>query len=183
MPQHLTFIAGLAVVQACSKIIHSVSLRWPNDLYVENKKLGGILTESRAKGDRFEYFIMGIGLNVNLAENQLPEELKPLATSLYILKKEQISRAALLGDILLHWEKILNHYPHHGFAPIVNSWKKHADFLGAFVKVDTPAGIIKGTAVDLSPSGALMIQDQSGLIHEISCGDVRLLSIVRTPHS
>lgn len=176
LPQHLTFTAGLAAAQTCSRIIPNVSLRWPNDIYVESKKIGGILTEGRTKGNDFEYCIIGIGLNVNLTESEFPSILKSEASSLLILKKEKVEIPLFLANLLLLWENILKIYSQKGFAPVLNSWKKYAHFLGTFVKVDTPTKTIEGEAIDVTLSGSLKVQDLDGMIHEISSGDVRRLT-------
>lgn len=172
---HLTFMAGLAVAQAANKAGVPVSLRWPNDIYVEGKKLGGILTESKLKGNTFEYFVIGIGLNVNIEESAFPAQLKEEASSFLMVKGAPTPRAQLLAYILLAWEKLLSIYPKQGFGPILKAWKKHASFLGSQVRVDTSKESVEGEAVDVTITGALQVQDIDGLIHEISSGDVRKL--------
>jgi len=175
-PAHLTFLAGLALAQACSKNGVNVSLRWPNDLFIGNKKVGGILTESKGNGSNFDYFILGVGLNINLEESVFPTQLKDEATSLLIEKKELILRAPFLAYTLFLFEKLLTSiYPKQGFAPILKLWKKYATFLGTPVRVDTSTESIEGEAVDVTLTGALAVQDIDGIIHEISCGDVRKL--------
>jgi BirA family biotin operon repressor/biotin-[acetyl-CoA-carboxylase] ligase len=172
---HLTFMAGLSIAQACAKTGVSVSLRWPNDIYAGDKKLGGILTESKTKGNTFEYIVIGIGLNVNIEPTSFPAQLKEEATSLLAIKGSLVHRAQLLNYILLAWEKLLEIYPKQGFAPILKVWKKYATFLGSQVRVDTSHESVEGEAVDVTLTGALQVQDIDGLIHEISCGDVRKL--------
>lgn len=175
-PTHLTFLAGLALAQACTKNGVNASLRWPNDLFVGAKKAGGILTESKGNGASFDYFILGIGLNVNIDLDAFPKELQEEATSLSIEKKEPISRTQLLAYTLLLLEKlIVGIYPKQGFGPILKLWKKYASFLGTQVRVDTSTESIEGEAVDVTLTGALAVQDIDGIIHEISCGDVRKL--------
>lgn len=172
---HMTFIAGLSIAQAAQKAGVPVSLRWPNDIYIQDKKAGGILTEARLSGGRFEYLVIGIGLNVNVTESAFPGQLKEEATSFLMAKGEPISRPLFLGHTLLAWEKLLQIYPRQGFAPILKAWKKYAAFLGSQVRVDTSSESVEGEAIDVTFSGALRVQDVDGLIHEVSSGDVRKL--------
>lgn len=172
---HMTFISGLSIAQAAAKMGVPVSLRWPNDIYIDRKKVGGILSESKSRGDNLEYLIIGIGLNVNVPESAFPAPLKSQATSLLTAKGEPISRVLLLAYILFAWEKLLEFYPKQGFAPILNVWKKYASFLGSQVRVDTSSKTLEGEAIDVTMTGALRIQDIDSLIHEISTGDVTKL--------
>lgn len=176
IPSHLTFMGGLAIVQASRKVGVETSLRWPNDIYVDRKKVGGILTESKSIGDQFQYFVIGVGLNVNVTPSDFPGQLKNEAASFLSIKGEAVSRPLLLGNILLAWEKLLHViYPKQGFEPILKVWKKYASFLGSQVRVDTSSESVEGEAVDITLSGALCIQDIDGLIHEVSSGDVTKL--------
>lgn len=178
MPAHITFVSGLSIAQAVAKLGISVHLKWPNDIYLDEKKIGGILSETKSTGPSFEYLIIGIGLNVNIPESDFPSTLAQEATSLLTVKEKPVSRALLLGAILLALEKLLELYPKVGFSAILKAWKKYAAFLGTQVRVDTSKESFEGEAIDVTLSGALRVQDIDGLVHEISTGDVRKLNTV-----
>lgn len=175
VPSHLNFIAGLSVAETSQRAGIDVALRWPNDIYIQGKKVGGILTESKMQGSVVEYFTAGIGLNVNVPESAFPAPLKEEAASFLSVSGKPLNRELLLAHILLVWEKLLEFYPAHGFAPILKIWKKYTPFLGTQVRVDTSSQMVEGEAVDVTLTGSLRVQDIDGLVHEISSGDVRKL--------
>ena len=81
----LTLVASIGVARALSDTTGlSLSIKWPNDLLIGDKKVCGILTELRGEQDRVDYIVLGIGINVNIVTDQWPEELRERATSLAI---------------------------------------------------------------------------------------------------
>ena len=88
MPQkapQLTLITAVAVVQAIEEVtVLMPQIKWPNDILIDGKKVTGILTELQAESDRINSVIIGIGINVNQEKESYPEELRSIATSLFI---------------------------------------------------------------------------------------------------
>ncbi|NBB77363.1 MAG: biotin--[acetyl-CoA-carboxylase] ligase, partial [Bacteroidetes bacterium] len=82
----------------------AVSLKWPNDLMVGGKKIGGLLTESVFSGEKPDRLLIGIGLNVN--QVKFPEKLAHKATSMQLLAAKTYSRETILCDILLEAEQV-----------------------------------------------------------------------------
>ena len=104
MPQkapQLTLITAVAVVQAIEELtdLHP-QIKWPNDILINGKKMTGILTELQAESDRINSIIIGIGMNVNQEENSYPEELRSIATSLFIETGKKINRAELIRSCI-----------------------------------------------------------------------------------
>ena len=100
-------LTGVAVVDALFELGLESKLKWPNDIMVSNRKLGGILCESRIQGKILEWVVIGIGLNINDLENELPKELQ--ATSFFMEKSSSTQRELILANILNHLEPIYNH--------------------------------------------------------------------------
>lgn len=84
----LTFAAGFAIAEAIDRLyMLTTGLKWPNDIYFGRRKCGGILTESSSFSTNYpdkSYVVVGIGLNVNTASGDFPEEIREMATSLYL---------------------------------------------------------------------------------------------------
>ncbi len=90
-----SLIAGLTAQDAISRAIGvECDLRWPNDILLGTKKLGGILTELSAEGDAVRHLVIGIGLNVN--QSAFPPEIAEEATSLRIETDREWSRLEIL---------------------------------------------------------------------------------------
>jgi len=106
----IPLMTGLAVKKAINESLRvSVGLRWPNDLVWEEKKFGGILCESDFLGDRLNYVILGIGLNLTHGREDFPEDIRPLATSLKMITKMEINERGLLRSLwkaLSHWYRL-----------------------------------------------------------------------------
>ncbi|MBF0570838.1 MAG: biotin--[acetyl-CoA-carboxylase] ligase [Candidatus Omnitrophica bacterium] len=168
----LTLMSAVALAEA----IESVSdlrplIKWPNDILLEGQKLAGILTELRAESDQVKFVVVGIGLNVNTASNQLP----PGASSLKVAEGRSFNRTEIFQTILRSLEKGYLKLLHHEFAEIMDEWKKRSATLNKWVRITDSAGIIEGEAIDLDEDGALLIRKNNGLIIKKSAGDVFLL--------
>ena len=171
----ITLMAAAASVQAIRKLTAvKAAIKWPNDVLVNGKKLGGILTETKVRGEYIDVAVLGIGLNVNLDVSILPDELKLLATSLFCETGRQISRFWLLDKILNSlekWYKILLSQKHSHV--IIQSWKSLNITLGRQVRVETRDKTFTGKAVDIGHTGELIVQTDEGNVVKVVAGDVK----------
>lgn len=92
----LNILTSLAVADVVSDYSHSAKVKWPNDVYVHNKKIAGILIQNYIQGDRIKHSIIGIGLNVN--QSTWPEDV-PNATSLCLESGEQLEKEVLIKTL------------------------------------------------------------------------------------
>lgn len=172
MPQEtpcLTLLAGVAVCEAIKEFCGiDASIKWPNDIMIGEKKLGGILTELNAETDMVRFIVIGMGINVNSDRAHLP----PHATSLKEEKKEAVSRVVLLRSILKHFEVNYSEFKKHGFRAIIEKWRALSCTLGCRVKVTCQKEHLEGEAVDIDIDGGLMVRKDSGFIEKIVAGDV-----------
>lgn len=166
----LTLAAGLALRDAIGPLLtHSTHLKWPNDLYVNGKKLAGILVESQLQGDHLQAVVVGIGLNVSARE--FPAEIASRATSLALLGAAPLDREALLQEILNALAVRLEAYQQTGVAGILNELNGADALAGKRVRVDAREGVGRG----LDDQGRLLLQDDAGIMHAIVAGTVELL--------
>ena len=87
----LALVAGVALADAVEAVGVPAALKWPNDLYCRGRKAAGILAEMASGPDGVRHVVIGVGLNVNVEEEDFPTELRGAATSLRILRREGIS--------------------------------------------------------------------------------------------
>ena len=149
-----------------------VKIKWPNDIFIDDKKVCGILTELNAEADRVNYLIIGIGLNANSVETDFPEELSHVATSLRIGSGEEVKRVAFIQRFCLNFEEEYDHYLQYGFQQVKTEWEKHSYSIGRWVTVQTISQSFEGRAVGLDGEGILMVEDRSGNIHKVYSADV-----------
>ena len=110
VPLHIPMLSmgmGLAVVRGVQKITGmNASLRWPNDIYFKEKKLGGTLVEMEAKKDSVEFVVIGLGLNTNIKADGFSAEIREIATSVENETGNAIDNFGLLEEILKEFENV-----------------------------------------------------------------------------
>jgi BirA family biotin operon repressor/biotin-[acetyl-CoA-carboxylase] ligase len=162
----------LAVVSICEAIKKVTGLeaqiKWPNDIFIGNKKLGGILTEINAEMDRVDFLVIGIGLNVNNDKKSLISR----ATSLKEEKNESVNRISLLQEILRMIEDNYLKFQKKKANFIIEKWREHSLTLGKRVKVYCQNKHIEGEVFDIDNDGGLLIRKDSGLTQKVMAGDV-----------
>lgn len=169
----VTLMSGTGVARAIKKAYPlNCQLKWPNDLMVGDKKMGGILTEISSETDKIHYLVLGIGINANVEAKSFPGELKDTATSLAIELGRKIDRVLLLQRILEELEAEYRLLLDQGPSPIINHWRELSGTLGKEVKVQSEQNIWRGRARDIDEEGALLLEQEGGSILRVTTGDL-----------
>jgi BirA family transcriptional regulator, biotin operon repressor / biotin---[acetyl-CoA-carboxylase] ligase len=168
----LTMLAGLsahAAIEAQTGL--SAELKWPNDLLLGGKKIGGILTEMHAEPNLVRFVIVGIGLNAN--QEKFPAELSSVATSLRLESGRPQSRLELAVRLLSQFETDYNRFLHEGATFVIARFQAVSDFAnGKRVRVETGRATYQGTTAGLSPEGLLLVKKDDGSTVNVIAGDV-----------
>jgi BirA family biotin operon repressor/biotin-[acetyl-CoA-carboxylase] ligase len=152
-PHELTRRVALAAAQACHDVAGiSPTLKWPNDLLVEGRKLAGVLAQAGGPGAQPQYVVVGIGLNVGWA----PED------------------AAKLGDLYAPDEVLDAMLAAYDRLPddITDSHRAALTTIGQWVRVELPGSEVVGRALDVLADGRLVVLDECGITHRFDTGDV-----------
>jgi BirA family transcriptional regulator, biotin operon repressor / biotin---[acetyl-CoA-carboxylase] ligase len=172
----LTLLTAVACAHAIKKISGlEVSIKWPNDLVLSGKKLGGILTEIRADIDKVNLAVIGIGINVNMGIEDFTDEIRSIATTIKEESGKYCSRNELVIEILKQIEHFYNMLINIGRYPLLNEWKILSSTLGKSVKVVIGDEMLIGLAEDIDDNGLLILKLDSGVRRQISAGDITLL--------
>lgn len=159
----LAFVAGLAVGEALGSYGVSWQLKWPNDVYVDGKKISGILLEGESG-----WVVAGIGINVQHAP---PISDRPV-TSLR-LEGREVEPEEVIQKLLARFGYWYNTWNEQGFLPVREEWLKHAYNLGGNVRVTLAGGQqAAGKFTSLDVDGALIIQQDNGPAQRVLAGDV-----------
>jgi BirA family biotin operon repressor/biotin-[acetyl-CoA-carboxylase] ligase len=150
-------------------------IKWPNDILVGGRKLGGILTEVSMEMDKVEYMIVGLGLNVNLAREAFPPDLQKIGTSIRAESGRFFPRIPLVRRILERFEELYDEYRQLGFASIRERWQAFTDMIGRTVAVDTLGRLLTGEVTDFDEDGYLVVREHSGNTVRIFSGDVSFI--------
>jgi len=168
----LTMMAGLsahAAVQAQTGLEPDV--KWPNDLMLNGKKFGGILTEMHAEPTLVRFVIVGIGINVN--QEKFPDELAGIATSLRAETGKQQSRIELLARLLREFEADYNRFLHSGSGDVTRRFAQISSYaFGKKVQVSNGEETYVGVTAGLRPEGQLQVQREDGTVVTVLAGDV-----------
>jgi BirA family biotin operon repressor/biotin-[acetyl-CoA-carboxylase] ligase len=168
----LTMMAGLSARTAIeAQTGLTPDLKWPNDLLLSGKKVGGILTEMHAEPSQVRFVIVGIGLNVN--QEKFPGELGTTASSLRIETGRQISRLELLVRLLREFESDYNRFLREGPAGVTQKFEAVSSYAqGKRVRVTNGTASFLGTTAGLGPEGLLLVKRDDGLVVTVISGDV-----------
>lgn len=171
----LTLVAGASIVVALRKLGVDASIKWPNDIIVNNKKICGILTELSAEMERVNYVVVGPGINVKTLE--FPDEIKDKATSLY---KEgyKIPRVDIVRQFCIEFEKLYKAYILDGdrkstidicrkYSPIINK--------EIYIIKNNKKELVK--CIDINEDGNLIIKEQNGQVKEIMSGEISIRGV------
>lgn len=174
----IPLIAAVAASKAIKRVTPlQPKVKWPNDIILGGRKVGGILTETSAEIDRVNYIILGIGINVNTPRSLLPESVRGLATSLAEECGEYVPRVRFVQHLLTEFEALYHEFLVSGFARVREEWKALDNTIGATVKVSTGTDEVEGEALDIDGDGFLLVKTIGGEVKRIICGDVQLRNL------
>ena len=150
----LTLAVGLGVAQAVERLVgpnHRGRLKWPNDVWIGERKCAGVLVETASTGPDHGPIIIGIGLNVN--RRDFPPELARGATSLAMVRGDEVERALALATVLEQVERTVERFMSEGPAAVAALVNERLAWRGELVRCEG----IEGTLIGVAPSGALRL--------------------------
>ena len=159
----LTFSASVAVAEAI-EIVTGVKteLKWPNDVLIHGRKACGILLESDFEGEKLNYVVIGIGLNVNQAV--FPDEIKTKAVSLSMAAGRSFEREELLSSILLRFKEVYESLKERDFYSIMKRWRDKCLMFGKRIKFSVAGKEIEGVLEEVTDDGAVSVRTSSGVL-------------------
>ncbi len=167
---------GLMVVLALREEFNlDARLKWPNDILVGEKKLGGILLERCGSGEI--NLVAGMGLNINTRRIEFPAELRSSATSIRIETGQEHKPGAIAGCIVRRVEDEFDRFAREGWLPWQQSLSALDCLLGRQVNILSGGKTHQGRSLGIGPEGALLIEDSTGQINRLHAGDVHLLPL------
>jgi BirA family biotin operon repressor/biotin-[acetyl-CoA-carboxylase] ligase len=159
----LTLVAGLAAAEACREASGlDVSCRWPNDLVVGSRKLGGVLVEAGVRGGTLQHVVVGLGVNVAQRPDDFPSELRPLATSVAM----EGGRADLAALLRAYLRALRARYRPDGAnlrSEVLPAYRDLCTTVGQEVRAVTASGeTVVGRAAGVGDEGELLLETAAG---------------------
>jgi BirA family biotin operon repressor/biotin-[acetyl-CoA-carboxylase] ligase len=173
----ITLMAAVALAETLQSFLPvPPSIKWPNDITVNGKKLAGILTEVNCGTESVEFVILGIGLNVNYPVDLMPEEIRQRATSVLVERQNKVSREDLLWRLIQDLDRCYGELEANGFAPLAPRWEAYFGWRGQRMRVELLDQVAFGIARGIDHDGALLLEDDHGRLQRVIAGDVTPVS-------
>jgi len=168
----LTIMASLATSRCIEKATGlKTTIKWPNDVLINGKKVSGILTESALRGQTVDWAVVGIGINVNFDPKSFPE-IADIATSLSAELGQEVSQLQVLLHLLYEMEQL--YIALREGQSIHEDWRNRLETLGKQVEVTFGDYVEAGCAESVDDNGSLLLRRSDGTLISIIAGDVTL---------
>ncbi|HNX18128.1 MAG TPA: biotin--[acetyl-CoA-carboxylase] ligase [Methanoregula sp.] len=168
----VTMAGAVAVARAIRKEFGLGALiKWPNDIFIGNKKVAGLLLELAAEADNVHYCLLGMGIDANIPVSEFTPALQNSITSISAELGHDVDRASFLARILKEFE---NHYAlieGGEYDTIIREWKSLSCTLEHRVDIRTLKNSFSGEAVDIDEFGALIVRKDNGKLERVIAGD------------
>ncbi len=158
----LGFVAALAVIRALKSMV-SVRLKWPNDLLVGEKKIGGILLETQSHFRDMPFVVLGIGINTGSDSGEIP----PGATSLYLEEKKDYTHREILYKIIHEFTTLYRGLKPAGIRGMIREVESYMDTLSRDIKILKGNRWVRAHALCLDEAGAILVRTDDGECHKM----------------
>ena len=154
------------------------SVKWPNDVLANGKKIAGILMESSLKEKDIIYIIVGLGINVNQDISELSKNLHDNVTSLFAETKQKFNRETLISGIISEFEKQFFTLERTNYEQVLQNWKNRCDYIGKEIEIETHVAVEKGKFKDVTEKGILLYVPTDDLEKELIAGTIKSVKVV-----
>ena len=167
----ITFLSSLAVYDTVRSLGAEPTLKWPNDVLIEGKKVCGTLLELSTEAEMVKFVVVGIGLNINMKRAEMADEIRHKATSLSLATKKIYERSAVCGMLLSNLERYYDVFRVRGESEICRLWEERAAIRGKFLEIVQMGESHRGVCEGVDKDGAMLL-DEGGTVTKIIAGDV-----------
>ena len=148
----ISLAAGISIADSIIKRGVNCFLKWPNDIFASNKKIGGILCESKIKNNRIEKMIIGIGLNVNETVEEHPKDIQDYVSTMYNITNHAHQRELIVAEFLNSFERLMNHIPNDA-SKVIEAWNNYCMHMNESISFYDKGKLNKGTFIGLNNEG------------------------------
>lgn len=169
----ITLSTGLAVEKTFERLgIENAEIKWPNDVLINGKKVCGILTEAIAKFNTIERVIVGVGIDVNLNVEDLPEDLQDGTDSLKSIVGKEFDENEVIKIFLEEFEKIYKVILDEDYEKVLKEWRKYSYSIGKNVEIRPPfSKSYDAYVVGIDSEGILIVEKTDGTLEKVISGE------------
>ncbi len=167
----LTVMAAVAVAETVMQYnSNDVKIKWVNDVYIDGKKVCGILTEGAINPTTkmLDYAVVGIGINVVAPENDFPEDIKDIATAIFPGNTEKNTKEKLVAEIVNRFFDMCNGFD----TDFIKRYKDYSYLTGKEINIISGENTRPAIVLGITDNCHLLVKNKYGEIEEISSGDV-----------
>lgn len=170
----VTSIVAASLYKTFKDFSIDVKIKWPNDIFLNNKKIAGILTEMSGDMDSINYLIIGIGININSTLVDFDEEINKIATSLNIEYGHNFSRQEFLAKLLENFENLWINFSNNNFEEALNICRNNSNIIDKNV-ILVSRGISESVRVlKLNDDGSLLVLDSNNNEKIVFSGEISI---------
>jgi BirA family transcriptional regulator, biotin operon repressor / biotin---[acetyl-CoA-carboxylase] ligase len=174
----ISLLAAMALVDTLRQEGAVCGIKWPNDVLIQGRKVAGILAEMETHHDAVQFVVLGIGVNVNMTQQELAEHLGPIAptaTSVRVSLGRELSREGLLATLMEHLEQWYNQFIMHGETGLPEAWEARSAMHGRRLRAQTIQATWEGTVEGIDRAGRLRLRQDDGALVTLTSADVRFV--------
>ena len=171
---NITALASVAVLDAIESTSQcSCQIKWVNDIYINDKKVCGILTEASYNYEEnlLDYVVCGIGVNISPPKNGFDNSIKDIAGAIFEKEAPSIYKSVLCASII---DTFFKYYNELEKKPYINKYKEKSSVIGKKVDVYRGDEIIRGLAIDINDNAELIVKTENGDICVFNSGEARV---------
>ncbi|MGN0204081.1 MAG: biotin--[acetyl-CoA-carboxylase] ligase [Coprococcus sp.] len=173
----LTIVAAMAVYDAISSRIKGCSIKWPNDIVIDGRKVCGILTEMSSEPDHIHYVVIGIGINVN-TEN-FPEDIAGVAVSMRTASGQHFKRSEIIADVWQAFERYYDRFMETSdLSELMEDYNKRLINDGQRVYIEERGRKFDGIAEGIDREGCLLVRKDDGTVISVISGEVSVRGVL-----
>ena len=166
----LTVMSAVSVAETVMGYTsNDVKIKWVNDVYIDGKKVCGILTEGSINADKkLDYAVVGIGINIIAPENGFPDNIKDIATAIFPGNMQDYTKEKIVADVV---NKFFDMYNGND-TDYVRRYKEYSYLTGKEINIISDETTRPATVIDITDDCHLLVKNENGEIEEVSSGDV-----------
>ncbi len=166
----LTVMSAVSVAETVMKYNkNDVKIKWVNDIYIDGKKVCGILTEGAVNSNKkLDYAVVGIGINIVAPKNGFPDDIKDIATAIFPGNTEEYIKEKIVADVVNNFFSMYNCED----KDYIKRYKEYSYLTGKEINIISGDKTRPATVIDITDDCHLLARNENGEIEEISSGDV-----------
>jgi BirA family biotin operon repressor/biotin-[acetyl-CoA-carboxylase] ligase len=179
-----SLITSLALADAIEELSLAPAIKWPNDVLVGGRKVAGALVECPTRGERIDFLVLGVGVNVNVEQSALQAALGPAAaaaTSLREAAGHRLDRNVLAAAYLSRLDAWARRYQAEGAEPILTAWRERDVLTGRRIEIRSSRSTVQGRALGVDGHGQLVLENSGGRRHAVLTEEIRIIEQAAPP--